>query len=231
MSEQLTIETINEQPSAIEHESESEALRTTSKALTVDASKNETHINIKSIPLKKIAELTEQEKKALYDASLNNEFSDYYDVKQFSNGNYRIIKKKQRSEASTTKLQTIAQKAIADNGQMNISTPAHLMQPAMQAGSQKVYMSNDQLLWMHVLDLESKYNKLYSKHKKLKKRYNDLYIEDIDEPAASSATVNDEPPTRSQELAAAQEPSAEQLLYQTYQPTNWRARLLNRNRF
>lgn len=221
MSEQLTIETINEQPSAIEHET----------STAIDVSKNDTQnadsINMKSIPLKKIAELTEREKITLYDASLHNQFMDYYDVKQFSNGNYRIIRIKQQS---------IAQKAIADNGQLNISTPT---------GLHKVYMSIDQLIWMHVLDLVNKYNKLYNKHQKLKKRYNDLYIEDIDESdqspsplhpssqhegVVSTATVNDEPLTQEQPTQQ-HEPSPEQLLYHTYLPFNWRARLINRNRF
>ena len=222
MSEELTIETINEQPLTA---NESEALSAKHEAPT-EPTKNDTPnattINIRSIPQKKIAELTEQEKKALYDASLRNEYSDYYDVKQFTNGHYRIIKKKPQS---------IAQKAITDKGELEVATPT---------GPQKVYMSNDQLIWMHLMDLESKYNKLYTKHKKLKKRYNDLYIEDIEEPQVSaSPIVSSEPAPEREALSAKhepvheepQEPSPEQLLYQTYQPNNWRARLLNRNRF
>jgi hypothetical protein len=39
-------------------------------------------------------------------------------------------------------------------------------------------MTDNQLIWEHVLELENKYNNLYRKHKKLKAKYNDLYIED-----------------------------------------------------
>ena len=147
MTEELTIETIHEN----EPNPTNEAPENTPPA-----------INIKDIPLKRICELTEQEKKALYDASKRNEYSDYYDIKPFANGNYRIIKKKPPSFRA---------KAIASNGEVDVETPK---------GNQKVYMSNDQLVWMHLMDLESKYNKLYAKHKKLKRKYNDLYIEDAD---------------------------------------------------
>ena len=124
MSEELTIETINEQPLTA-NDKQVEAPTEPTKNDT----QNATTINIRSIPQKKIAELTEQEKKALYDASLRNEYSDYYDVKQFTNGHYRIIKKKPQS---------IAQKAITDKGELEVATPT---------GPQKVYMSNDQLLF------------------------------------------------------------------------------------
>lgn len=156
MTEELTIETI--------HENEPELRSNNAVANpTNEAHENETPaINIKDIPLKRICELTEQEKKALYDASKRNEYSDYYDIKPFANGNYRIIKKKPTSFRA---------KAIASNGEVDVETPK---------GNQKVYMSNDQLVWMHLMDLESKYNKLYAKHKKLKRKYNDLYIEDAD---------------------------------------------------
>ena len=39
-------------------------------------------------------------------------------------------------------------------------------------------MTDNQLIWEHLFELENKYNTLYRKHKKLKSKYNDLYIED-----------------------------------------------------
>lgn len=156
MTEELTIETIHENEPNSTNEAQENEPRSEAPTTTLPA------INIKDIPLKRICELTEQEKKALYDASKRNEYSDYYDIKPFANGNYRIIKKKPTSFRA---------KAIASNGEVDVETPK---------GNQKVYMSNDQLVWMHLMDLESKYNKLYAKHKKLKRKYNDLYIEDAD---------------------------------------------------
>uniref|UniRef100_UPI0038701F1A hypothetical protein n=1 Tax=Methanobrevibacter sp. TaxID=66852 RepID=UPI0038701F1A len=36
------------------------------------------------------------------------------------------------------------------------------------------YLTDNQLLFEHIINLETQYNKLHAKHKKLKKRYNDL---------------------------------------------------------
>ena len=152
----MVIETINENHNdAIEESSDRSTNEQHEQAPTEAPTETKPSINIKSIPQKKICELTDNEKKALYEASLRNEYNDYYEVKHHANGKYRIIHRKPK---------TIAQHTDAQD----------------KTKQSKVYMSDNQLVWMHLLDLEQKYERLYNKHKKLKRKYNDLYIEDDD---------------------------------------------------
>lgn len=193
-------------------------------------------INIKSIPQKKICELTDDEKKALYEASLHNEYNDFYDVKRHANGNYRIVKRKPK---------TLAQQAIHSKGELTVSTD---MQD--KSKQSKVYMSDNQLVWMHLLDLEQKYERLYNKHKKLKRKYNDLYIEDVDEQVYSQprqepiehehetpSTCSTSSRLRLQETPKALHEVEEEPIAQTnlqanpYQPLSWRSMLIRRNGF
>ena len=177
-------------------------------------------INIKSIPQKKICELTDNEKKALYEASLRNEYNDYYEVKHHANGKYRIVHRKPK---------TIAQQAISSNGELTINTDAQ-----DKTKQSKVYMSDNQLVWMHLLDLEQKYERLYNKHKKLKRKYNDLYIEDDDiiETPPPLKERNEAPTTIVQEHD--DEPQPQPIYSQstvTYaQPiTNWRTMMMRKH--
>ena len=76
------------------------------------------------------------------------------------NGKYRIIRKKEPK-------QTVSQKVVKE-------------QPPPPKTEKKVYYSDNQLLFEHIIELNAKVEKLMSKHKKLKKRYqslqNDIYI-------------------------------------------------------
>ena len=90
----------------------------------------------------------------------------YFDVKVFKNGSSKIIKKK-------VTVPSTAQKVICSNEQLKT-----------QPSDQKVFYSDNQLLFEHIIELNSKVDKLMAKHKKLKRRYqslqNDLYVEDDD---------------------------------------------------
>ena len=178
--------------------------------------------NIKAIPQKKICELTDDEKKALYEASLRNEYNDYYEVKHHANGKYRIVHRKPK---------TIAQQAISGNGELTINTDAH-----DKSKQSKVYMSDNQLVWMHLLDLEQKYERLYNKHKKLKRKYNDLYIEDVDEDAyvPPKQPQHEEAPSpqhqQEQHDDEPQQPTYNQSNVTYAQPiTNWRSALMRQH--
>ena len=112
------------------------------------------------IPAKRIDELTDEDKKILIDNARAGIDNPYFDVKLFKNGNTRICKKKKP---------TVSHQAVMSNGERIVKN---------QTSEQKIYMTDNQLIWEHLLELESKYNNLYRKHKKLKSKYNDLYIED-----------------------------------------------------
>ena len=112
------------------------------------------------IPEKRIDELTDEDKKVLINNARSGIDNPYYTVKLFKNGNTRICKKKKNS---------ISKEAVESNGERTIKN---------QNSDKKVYMTDNQLIWEHLFELENKYNTLYRKHKKLKSKYNDLYIED-----------------------------------------------------
>ena len=96
----------------------------------------------------------------------------FFDVKFFGN-KYRIVKKKPVNP-------TISQKVIKTNSSNNDS---------------KVYYTNDQLLMEHIIELNSKVDKLITKHKKLKRKYQslsaDIYIDDNEETNETPPSTDD----------------------------------------
>ena len=118
---------------------------------------------ISIVPDKSIKSLTDDERAIIVANAKNGIDQPYFDVKYFSNGNYRIVKRKKVKP-------TVAQKVI--------SAAANVVDP----NPSKVYYTNDQLLLEHIIELNSKFDKLMNKHKKLKHKYQtlctDLYIDD-----------------------------------------------------
>ena len=106
-----------------------------------------------TITRKKVSELTEKERNQLIQDAQKGLENDYYTVKMFKNGSTRICLKKQ------SKAQQVLTEA-KENQQIPTTS--------------KRYYTDNQLLMEHVIALETQYNKLNSKHKKLKKRYNEL---------------------------------------------------------
>ena len=118
-----------------------------------------------TITKKKVSELTKDEKNKLITDAKNGIENEFYKVTFCKNGNSRI----------TLKKQTKAQELIKSN----------------ESNKEKVdvpkakYLTDNQLLMEHIINLESLYGQLRQKHKKLKKRYNELegylYADDEDE--------------------------------------------------
>ena len=186
--------------------------------------------SVKVIPAKRIDELTDDEKKILIDNARAGIENPYYNVKLYKNGTTRICKSKKP---------TISQQAVSNKGERSLNSNT--------SDNRKVYMTDNQLIWEHVLELENKYNNLYRKHKKLKAKYNDLYIEDdIPTPTPKTDSSNVEPTPTPQNQPQPQpqheqpqpehqheqvepEPQPEQPIYQNYNRRgNWRSMLLNR---
>lgn len=129
---------------------------------------------LSTINKKLVSELTDDEKALLISNARNGIKNDYFDVTFFKNGNTRIVKRKQVKP----KKQTLARRIINNNNNNNPSA----------IDDSKIYMSNDQLMMEHIIELNTRVEKLSAKHKKLKKKYRSLK-NDIYEDADDSSTV------------------------------------------
>ena len=172
----------------------------------------------KVVPAKKIVELTDEDKQTLISNARVGIDNPNFDVKIFKNGNTRICKKKKP---------TVSQQAVSTNGERVIKD---------HTNEQKVYMTDNQLIWEHLFELETKYQTLYNKHRKLKQRYNDLYIEDetltttpnsVQQQDQQQYETSIETPNSVQQQQIQNEP---QIIYQQQQPMNWRTALRSKNR-
>ena len=150
-------QTNDSQPVSIEIEDENE------ESIVVPA-QPETKSKL-TIPRKKVSELNDAERLQLISDAKQGIENEFFGVKLFKNGNSRI----------TLKKQTKAQQLISSNS----SNQAKVSAPSSK------YLTDNQLLMEHIINLETNYEKLHAKHKKLKKRYNELegylYADDSDD--------------------------------------------------
>ena len=113
------------------------------------------------IPLKNISKLTNEEKAYLINEAKNGIDNKFYKVSFCKNGNTKITKRK-------VPKQSMSEKIISNN--------------TSNYTKQAPTMSNEQLLFEHVINLESQIATLRQKHKNLKKSYKqiyqDVYIDD-----------------------------------------------------
>ena len=118
---------------------------------------------------KPINELSDVERAVIVANAKNGIDMPFFDVKFFGNGKYRIVKKKPVKPSTS-------QKVIKASNSNN---------PDIKDPDRKVYYTNDQLLMEHIIELNSKVDKLMTKHKKLKRKYQslsaDIYVEDNEE--------------------------------------------------
>ena len=132
--------------------------------------KSETVKETNSIPLKKITDLTDEEKKQIIDHLKAGKESEHYELKEFKNGTSRIVKKKGK---------TFVEKAVTNTKSKDKTDP------------DKVFLTNDQLMNQRLIELEVKYAKLENKYKKQKKRVNDIF-ENIEEDVVLPPNQNSE---------------------------------------
>ena len=173
--------------------------------------------SFKTIESKNVNELTDDERAIIIANAKNGVNQLYYDVKFFRNGKHRIVRKKQPTPTVSSKV---------------INTQS------LPQTDKKAYYTDNQLLFEHIIELNNKVEKLMTKHKKLKRKYqslqNDIYIDDedvetvkhtptnetpnepINEP--TTETINEQPPT---------EPINQTVIIQQSSNTrsNWRSRL------
>ena len=135
------------------------------------------------VKVKDISKLTLEERAKIITDARNGIQNPYYEVIILKNGNSRIVKRKNKPQN-----QSLASKLINQNSNnQTITTP------------DKIYMSDNQLLMEHIIELNNQVNKLMNKHKKLKKKYksmkHDIYETDVDENEISKEIITkDETP-------------------------------------
>ena len=149
-----------------------------------------------TIVKKKVSDLTAEERAQLIKDADEGLENDYFNVKRCKNGSTRI----------TLRKQSTAQKVLAEAAE-NQAVPT----------LSKRYYTDNQLLLEHVINLESSFNALRSKHKKLKKRYNELegyLLADDDEESnpkpIKSTIVNNAEATPEREAQGEQPPEQPQ---------------------
>ena len=123
------------------------------------------------IPKKPVADLTDADKATIIANYQNGVNQPFYEVKQFKNGKYRILKKKESQP-------TVAQKVVNNS--------------PVEKAEKKAYYTDNQLLFEHIIELNAKVDRLMTKHKKLKRKYqamqNDIYVEDAEEGSCEVGT-------------------------------------------
>ena len=145
----------------------------------------------KPVELKDVKKLTSEEREQIISNFKNGIDNEFYDVKTLKNGTTRIVKKKNKSQSLSNKLisgqspsglHDRSRKRSGSESRSSSKDNEQFVKP------EKKYLSNEQLLMEHIIELNTQMNKLKNKQKKLKNKYKgikrDLYV-DVDE--------NDEP--------------------------------------
>lgn len=147
---------------------------------TKEESKSEPKEETKEVQVihaKNIKDLTDEERNIILSNHRSGIENPYFEVKTFKNGNFRIQKKKQNK--------TVSQKVIesaTNQDQNKIDVPEKLF--FTHSVLPNKCLTNDQLLMEHIIELNTKFERLAMKHKKLKQKYynirDDIYT-DVDE--------------------------------------------------
>ena len=141
---------------------------------------------------KKITDLNDEEKKKIIADIQAGKESEHYELKEFKNGTFRIVKKKQP---------TIVEKAVTNTKSKDKTDP------------DKVFLTNDQLINQRIIELEVKYAKLENKYKKQKKRVNDIYENLEEEVVIPQSEIQSEPAVKEESQI-----SSKALESSTFQP-------------
>ena len=136
---------------------------------------------------KKIADMSKEEKDVIINELKSGGMSDYFELKQFKNGNCRLInKRKKQNEHSPIKI-------FKDDSSDKIEVASEEIKPK-QIKSPK--LTNEQFMLQSIMDIKSENAVLRTKLKKYKKRLNEFYITAEDEEVsipAPNQEAQDEP--------------------------------------
>ena len=134
---------------------------------------NTENIGIKknTIEKKPITKLTDEDRDIIIANAKAGIDQPYYNVKFNTRGKAIITKKKDPQRSVTQRARD----------QISVANKGYAQQPIQES---RVYYTDNQLLFEHIIDLNARIDKLVHKHKKLKRRYqtlqDDLYVEDTD---------------------------------------------------
>ena len=145
---------------------------------------------------KSVKKLSKNERQMLLDGLEKGTEDPYFKVIRMANGQTRITKR------LVPLLNDVGQ-AIKANGEK-------LEKKALKH-SNGSRLTNEQLLMEHIFDLEAKFEAMRLKHKKLKRRYNELesaIYEDVDDGAKQVVEAHDDVPT--QQIEQANKPNVQQ---------------------
>ena len=162
--------------------------------------------------VKDISKLTLEERAKIISDARSGIPSEHYDVIVLKNGNTRIVKKKIKTPSLSNRLIN-EQKQEVNN-------------------SKKLYMSDNQLMMEHIIELNNQVNKLANKHKKLKKKYralkHDIYEEDIEQENEKgtsfglerSSSIRLQEPQSQEQQPPSQEPQGQEQQQPSKEPQN-----------
>ena len=174
----------------------------------------------KPIQPKGVTKLTPEERNALIEEAKRGIENEFYKVSFCKNGATKITKRKQPK-------QSVAEKFISSAEQ--------------KPNIQPVSMSNEQLLFEHIINLESQMATLRQKHKRLKRSYKQMYQDvyiDEDETGSPVPVVETAPDSNESRTSQWSEPQQDpqQGFEQQQQPmrtiprmrnVSWRQKLMN----
>lgn len=162
MSDEETTQTIGKEVVIDLNGEEDHEDRVEDTAVTESAGDKAESLN-KFVTKKCLKDLTDEEKATIISNAKRGIDQPYYDIKTLKNGSTRIIFKKKKTPTS-------AQKVISSSD------------PIKSDRDQRAYYTDNQLLFEHIIELNTKMDRLMNKHKKLKRRYEslqrDLYVDD-----------------------------------------------------
>ena len=192
--------------------SENKPLEQEPKEEIIEEEKEEREEKPLDIKRKPIRELTQEEKEYLINLYKNGGEDANFKVKFHKNGNYSILKRNERKQTTSER--------VIENSQNG---------KPQKENSKIKYLSTQDLLMEHVIDLESKYAYLEAKHKSLKKKYKqmkqDIYEDDED----IGIPQKQEPePQQPQEIQPEQQqiPRANIMNRPLRNKTNWRSMMM-----
>ena len=214
-----------ETPRAVTEEAPTQEI---TKEIALDVPQNKEDANEQSptpqpkkatVGRKAISRLTEDERALIIKNHNEGIYQPYFDVKTLDDGTLKIVKKKPKQPTVSQK----ATKGQSPRPQVTQVANTSEAKPSEGDSNNKVYYSDNQLLFEHIIELNSKVDKLMNKHKKLKKRYKalqqDIYVDSVDDDSQGETL---EP---SHEAIPQQKPKQVFLQPQQVIQRGWRSRL------
>ncbi len=154
----------------------SEVCETRDNENEIETKNEQPKLTVKDIPYKKIGDLTDDERQIILESAKNGVHSDYYKVKTFKNGSTRIVKVGHSLDFKTSA--KIERRSLT--GSLDPEAPVN--DKTISPPNSRKYMSNEQFLMEHIIDLEARFAKMTKKQKKLKNKQlefeSSIYYED-----------------------------------------------------